>query len=100
MVNRDAVALILGRRHSMADGYEVLGDLEGEGYRVVQAGMVPQFDDLDSIVSLLKVLGDIGGQIHDPRKAREAAHQIEWLRDLAILVLRIDRDVALGESGD
>lgn len=91
MTNRDEIAAHLSSS-TPADGYQVLEVLETHGYRVVPAGLVPQFEDLDTVTRLLKVLGDVGGRIHNPVKCREAANQLEWLRDLAILVLRIDPD--------
>lgn len=93
MISRDAVAVILGRGHSMVDGHEILGNLEEAGYRVVRAGMVPQFDDLDDVAAMLSRLGSWGGQVqHNSIRARDASTTIRQLRDLAVLVLRIDPD--------
>jgi hypothetical protein len=91
MINRDEITAYLDRTASLG-GDRQLEELETHGYRVVPAGLVPQFEDLDTVTRLLKVLGDVGGRIHNPVKCREAANQLEWLRDLAMLVLRIDPD--------
>lgn len=98
-IDRERVAALISQ-NTPADGGDVLAVLELNGYAVVPQGLVPQFEDLDTVERLLKVLGDIGGQIHDPVKCRQARNQVQWLRDLALLVLRIDRDVMLEHSGE
>lgn len=99
-IDVERVAEIISAGNSARTGHDLLADLEAEGYRVVPEGLVPQFEDLDTVERLLNVLGDIGGQVHDPVKCRQARNQIQWLRDLALLVLRIDRDVMMEHSGE
>jgi hypothetical protein len=88
LIDREYVAQILRDNR----GQEALEALEAEGYEVVRAGLVPQLDALDDAERMLDCLGEISGAIHDPGKARHAATQIRQLRELALLVLRIDRD--------
>lgn len=90
MIDRDRVAQIIGQDNSCIGGHQLLDHLEAEGYRVVRAGMVPKFDDLDSISMMLEVLAQrVDGH---SAEANQADLTLRTLRDLALLVLRIDRD--------
>jgi hypothetical protein len=93
MINRDSVARIIQLGNEQFSGDEILTKLENEGYRVVRAGMVPKLDDLDDVAAVLGRLGINGGQVqHNRCAAHEAALTIRQLRDLALAVLRIDRE--------
>lgn len=88
MIDRERVVEILQRTHEGADPLEAL---EEAGYAVVRAGMVPRLDALDEAEQMLTRLWHISGQIHSPGKAGDAATQIRQLRELALMVLGIDR---------
>ncbi len=89
MIDRDRVAVILGQS---GGGYQALERLEVAGYRVVRAGLVPRLDALDESEQVLRQLSNIAGRIHSRTETGQAADQIRALRDLALVVLGIDRD--------
>jgi hypothetical protein len=93
MIDRDRVADIIHAGNQNAGGHEILERLETAGYRVVREGMVPQIEDLDATQWMLgaaqPLAGRLAGAAHDVRKASET---VTLLRDLALVVLRIDRD--------
>lgn len=75
-IDRERVAALISQ-NTPADGGDVLTVLELNGYAVVPQGLVPQFEDLDSV----------------------AAAAVRALRDLALLVRRID-PAAMEHSGE
>jgi NAD(P)-dependent dehydrogenase (short-subunit alcohol dehydrogenase family) len=89
MIDRDRVAVILGQS---GGGYEALERLEAAGYRVVRAGLVPRLDALDESEQMLRQLANIADHIHNRSDIGRAADQIRALRNLALVVLGIDRD--------
>jgi len=76
----------------------VLSELESAGYRVVPAGLVPQFDDLSEVADILNRLGNWSNSVHNSQQAKTSAALIRQLRDLACLVLRVDQEA--GQSSE
>lgn len=91
MIDRERVARILGDG-VLDTGLGFLDSLEASGYRVVPAGLVPQFDDLSEVADILNRLGNWTNATHQPQQAKSAAILIRQLRDLACLVLRVDME--------
>lgn len=89
MIDRGHVIEII--EEGLRNSGDPLEALESEGYRVVRAGMVPHLDALDEAEQMLTRLWHISGAIHSPQEAGEAATQIRQLRELALMVLGIDR---------
>lgn len=92
MIDRDRVADIIHAGNQNAGGHEILGRLETAGYRVVREGMVPRIEDLDATQWMLNAAQSAIQKLTSPHDARKASEQIAALRDLALVVLRIDRD--------
>jgi hypothetical protein len=92
VINRDRVAGIIGAGNPTTSGHDLLTRLEDAGYRVVRAGLVPRFDDLDDISRVMDDVGRFSGHVlNTSGEAKQAALTIRHLRDLALMVLRIER---------
>ena len=86
----DRIVGILATGNSHYTGAQILDMLHTAGFRVVRAGMVPKFDDIDAVARMLDVLRGVSGfESASAEEINDASGLLTGLREAAMGVLRI-----------
>jgi hypothetical protein len=90
VIDRERVAGLIGSHYGQGHGEDVLGQLEDAGYRVVRAGMVPDFKSLETVQGRFAEMAEMMTKRLSDNAFRTTASSISQVIQLSMIALGID----------